>query len=79
MLDDNDAFRRKNWPKNLDLINNNLSKFLEVMTEMEHNMNTLGARQDELNKKIDLNNELFLEEHIERERERIAKGRREQK
>ena len=67
VLDDNDAFRRKNWLENLDLINNNLSKFLEVMTEMERNMNTLGARQDDLNKKIDLNNEFFLEEQVERE------------
>ena len=77
VLDDNDAFRRKNWLENLDLINNNLSKFLEVMTEMERNMNTLGTRQDDLNKKIDLTNELILEEQIERER--IAKRRREQK
>ena len=67
VLDDNDAFRRKNWLENLDLINNNLSKFLEVMTEMERNMNTLGARQDDLNKKLDLTNELFLEEQVERE------------
>ena len=43
-LDDNDAFRRKAWLEILDLINNNLSKFLEVMTEMEHTMNTLGTR-----------------------------------
>ena len=50
-LDDKDAFRRKVWLKNLDLINNNLSKFLEVMTEMELTMNTLGQRQDDLNKK----------------------------
>ena len=41
VMDDNDAFRRKNWLENLDLINNNQSKFLEVMTEMERNMNTL--------------------------------------
>ena len=67
VLDDNDAYRRKNWLENLDLINNNLSKFLEVMTELECNMNTLGARQDDLNKKLDLNNELFLEEQVERE------------
>ena len=67
VLDDNDAFGRKNWLENLDLINNNLSKFLEVMTEMERNMNTLGGRQDDLNTKIDLNNELFLEEQVERE------------
>ena len=51
MLDDNDAYRRKMWLENMDLINNNLSKFLEVMTELERNMNTLGMRQDELNKK----------------------------
>ena len=67
VLDDNDAFRRKNWLENLDLINNNLSKFLEVMTKMERNMNTLGTRHDDLNKKLDLTNELFLEEQIERE------------
>ena len=30
-------------------------------------MNTLGERQDNLNKKIDLNNELFLDEQVERE------------
>ena len=66
-LDDKDAFRRKVWLENLDLINNNLSKFLEVMTEMENTMNTLGKRQDDLNKKVDLTNELILEEQIERE------------
>ena len=73
VLDDNDAFRRKNWLENLDLINNNLSKFLEVMTEMERNMNTLGTRQDDLNKKIDLTNELILEEQIERENRKKKK------
>ena len=62
VLDDNDAYRRKLWLENLDLINNNLSKFLEVMTELEHNINTLGMRQDELNEKVDLTNELVLEE-----------------
>ena len=73
VLDDNDAFRRKNWLENLDLINNNLSKFLEVMTEMERNMNTLGMRQDDLNKKVDLTNELILEEQIERENDKKKK------
>ena len=29
VLDDNDAYRRKLWLENLDLINNNLSKFLK--------------------------------------------------
>ena len=61
-LDDKDAFRGKVWLENLDLINNNLSKLLEVMTEMENTMNTLGKRQDDLNKKVDLTNELILEE-----------------
>ena len=36
-LDDNDAYRRKIWLENLDLINNNLSKFLEVMTDGAYN------------------------------------------
>ena len=61
VLDDNDAYRRKIWLENLDLINN-LSKFLEVMTELERNMNKLGMRQDELNEKVDLTNELVVEE-----------------
>ena len=69
-LDENDAFRRKVWLENLDLINNNLSKFLEVMTEMENTMNTLGKRQDDMNKKADLTNELILEEQIERENDK---------
>ena len=73
VLDDNDAFRRKNWLENLDLINNNLSKFSEVMAEMERNMNTLGMRQDDLNKKVDLTNELILEEQIERENDKKKK------
>ena len=77
-LDDKDAFRRKVWLENLDLINNNLSKFLEVMTEMEHTMNTLGQRQDDLNKKVDLSNELILEEQIERENDK-KKNRAEMK
>ena len=72
-MDDKDAFRRKVWLKNLDLINNNLSKFLEVMTEMEHTMNTLGQRQDDLNKKVDLTNELILEEQIEKENDKKKK------
>ena len=52
-LDDRDkdqreteSYKQKEWLENLDLINNNLSKFLEVMTEMEVKMNNLGKRQD---------------------------------
>ena len=67
VLDDNDAYRRKMWLENLDLINNNLSKFLEVMTELEKNMNTLGMRQNELNRKVDLTNELVQEDQTGKE------------
>ena len=73
VFDENDAYRRKVWLENLDLINNNLSKFLEVMTEMEKNMNTLGMRQDELNKKVDLTNKLAQEKQTDKEK---AKGKR---
>ena len=73
VLDDNDAYRRKMWLENVDLINNNLSKFLEVMTEMERNVNTLGMRQDELNKKVDLTNKLAQEKQTDKEK---AKGKR---
>ena len=36
---DTESYRQKEWLENLDLINNNLSKFLEEMTEMENTMN----------------------------------------
>ena len=36
-------------------------------------MNTLGKRQDDLNKKVDLTNELILEEQIERENDKKKK------
>ena len=67
-LDDRDknqreteAYRQVEWLENLDLINNNLSKFLEVMTEMEVKMNNLWKRQDQLNEKVDLSNQIFIE------------------
>ena len=72
-LDDKDAYRRKFRLENLNLINSNLSKFLEVMTEMERTMNTLGQRQDDLNKKVDVTNEVVLEEQIERENDKKKK------
>ena len=62
-----DAYRQVEWLENLDLINNNLSKFLEVMTEMEVKMNNLGKRQDQLNEKVDLSNQIFIEEQAEKE------------
>ena len=75
---DAESYRQREWLENLDLINNNLSKFLEEMTEMENTMNGLGKRQDELNKKVDLSNEIFIEEQIERETKK-RKERREMK
>ena len=42
-------------------------KFLEVMTELEKNMNTLGMRQNELNRKVDLTNELVQEDQTGKE------------
>ena len=36
-------------------------------------MNTLGQRQDDLNKKVDVTNELVLEEQIERENDKKKK------
>ena len=64
---DTEAYRQVEWLENLDLINNNLSKFLEVMTEMESKMNNLGTRQDQLNEKVDLSNQIFIEEQAEKE------------
>ena len=73
-LDDRDkdqreteAYKQVEWLENLDLINNILSKFLEVMTEMEVKMNNLGKRQDQLNEKVDLSNQIFIEEQAEKE------------
>ena len=43
------------------------------MTEMENTVNTLGKRQDDLNKKCYLTNELILEEQIERENDKKKK------
>ena len=40
---------------------------------MERTTNTLGARQDDLNKKIDLTNELILEDQMEKENEKRKK------
>ena len=40
---------------------------------MEHTMNTLGQRQDDLNKKVDVTNELVLEEQMERENDKKKK------
>ena len=73
VLDDNDVYRRKLWLENSNLINNNLSKFLEVVIEMERTINTLGTRQYDLNKKVNLTNELVLEDQMEKENAKMKK------
>ena len=43
------------------------------MTEMERTINTLGARQDDLNEKVELTNELVLEDQMEKENAKMKK------
>ena len=38
-LEDNDVYRRKIWLESLDLINQNLSKLLECISELEGSVN----------------------------------------
>ena len=40
----------------------NLCIYSDPVQQLERNMNTLGARQDDLNKKVELTNELVLED-----------------
>ena len=45
-LEDNDEYRRKTWLESIDLINQNLSKLLECISEVEGTVNQVGERQD---------------------------------
>ena len=47
-LEDNDEYRRKTWLESMDLINQNLSKLLECISEVEGTVNQVGERQDTL-------------------------------
>ena len=47
-LEDNDVYRRKIWHERLDLINNNLSNLLSLMSELKSAINNVGKRQDQL-------------------------------
>ena len=38
-LEDNDVYRRKFWLESLDVINQNLSKLLECISELEGTVN----------------------------------------
>ena len=59
-LDDNDEYRRKIWLESLDLINQNLSKLLECIFELEGTMNQVGKKQDTLINAVQLNSEIYV-------------------
>ena len=56
-LENDDEYRRKTWLESMDLINQNLSKLLECISEVEGIVNQVGERQDTLILAIQLNNE----------------------
>ena len=58
-LEDNDEYRRKTWLESLDLINQNLSKLLECISELEGTVNQVGKRQDTLISAVQQNSELY--------------------
>ena len=58
-LEDNDEYRRKIWLERLDLINQNLSKLLECIFELEGTVNQVGKRQDTLISAVQLNSEIY--------------------
>ena len=57
-LEDNDEYRRKTWLESMDLINQNLSKLLECISEVEGTVNQVGKRQDTLIHAVQLNDEI---------------------
>ena len=56
-LEIDDEYRRKTWLESMDLINQNLSKLLECISEVEGTVNQVGERQDMLIRAVQLNNE----------------------
>ena len=58
-LEDNDVYRRKIWLESLELINQNLSKLLECISELEGTINQVGKRQDTLISVVQLNSEIY--------------------
>ena len=59
-LEDNDAYRKKIWLESLDLINQNLSKLLECILELERTVNQMGLKQDTLITKVELTIDIYL-------------------
>ena len=56
-MEDNDEYRRKTWFESMDLMNQNLSKLLECISEVEGTVQ-VGERQDTLIRAVQLNNEI---------------------
>ena len=59
-LEDNDVYRRKIWLESLYLINQNLSKLLECISELEGAINQVGKRQDMLINAIQLTSDIYV-------------------
>ena len=57
-LENDDEYRRKTWLESMDLINQNLSKLLECISEVEGIVNQVGEKQDTLIRAVQLNNEI---------------------
>ena len=57
-MEDNDEYRRKIWLESLDLINQNLSKLLKCISELEGTVNQVGKKQDTLMNAVQLNSEI---------------------
>ena len=59
-LEDNDTYRRKIWLESLDLINQNLSKLLECISELKGTINQMGKRQDTLINVVQLTSDIYV-------------------
>ena len=59
-LEDNDAYKKKIWLDSLDLINQNLSKLMECISELERTVNTMGLKQDTLITAVELTSDIYL-------------------
>ena len=59
-MENNDEYRRKTWLESMDLINQNFSKLLECIFEVEVTVNQVGKRQDTLIHTLLLNNEISV-------------------
>ena len=56
-LENDDEYRRKTWLESMDLINQNLSKLLECISEVEGTVNQVGERQDTLIRAVQISHE----------------------